>query len=598
MLPDALRALDTAQWRSFSVEDFNALNAGQWASMATDDLNALSPAQWLSVATDDLNAMLPSQWQSLTPQSLEALGPQQWRQVSSNIVSTLGTAQWQMISTEDLRALTAMQWSALNTDALAALTTYQWQGLAPASLQALTDSQWAAVPADDLSSLLATQWQSMSTEDLAALTTAQWSSLPAETLNAILFSQWARVQADDLRALTPAQWQSMAVDDLDGLVIGYSYTATANGGLAYGGGGADCLIGGSGNDRLEAREGADRLFLSSGADCMSGGGGVDTLVIEQSPVQTVINAAGLTSNVVSTAFGLTTPMVSIDLGDTTVAQSISSSSSLRLLDTSIEVIDASGQQNSSVDLALIGNAIANTLVGGYGDDYIRSMTIGSNSDADGNLLAGGRGADYLRSGSGRDTLYGGTISGLAESADTIGDGDNTFFKDLFAPFSSASRTGTVFDHANIYEGRGGNDVLVASSGKDIFFYQTWSPQGSDTIYNFRLGEDFIFAVSQNSYPNGTDKVWFGDAAGASRDFGTSQQAFLASDTLPSSAILGFDGQNFSPSGSAPAWVLQNLGGGTYLIKFDADGNGTAEFTITLVGLAANITNVNELFPSG
>jgi Ca2+-binding RTX toxin-like protein len=594
---EALVALSTSQWRSMAVDDLAALQGSQWSFIATDDLNALSAAQWNSLASNDLNALTAAQWQSLGTEILNAMGPSQWQSISSQSLGWLTTTQWAAITTEDLRSLTTSQWAQLQIEDLQSLGSAQWQSLSAEALQALSGTQWAAMTSDDLASLLALQWQSMTTSDLNALTSSQWSSLPSDALNAITNTQWARIASDDLRSLSSAQWQAMATDDLDSLNIGYLYTASASGGFVYGGGGADCLTGSLGADRLEARGGDDRLVLSAGDDCMSGGAGIDTLVIEQGPSGVLLNASGLGTNPASAAFGIGTTMISIDLGNITQAQSISSTSSLRLLDSSIEVIDASAQQHANVDLALVGNNAANTLIGGFGDDYVRAMTTASNTDANANVLAGGLGADYLRSGDGADTLYGGLISNLVESADTIGGGDNVFFADLFAPFSTPARSGPVFDNANIYEARGGDDVLVASSQKDIFFYQTWNAQGSDSIYNFRVGQDYVFAVSQNSYPNGTDRVWFGDTVGAAFDIVGAQDAYRAGDTLPGSALLAYAGQNYAP-GSIPVWSFQDLGGGTYLLKFDANGDGTPEFTITLIGVAGSVTDVNQLFPPG
>jgi hypothetical protein len=512
---------------------------------------------------------------------LQALGEAQWQAMSGGDLAALTTAQWQSMATEDLRALSSEQWSYLETTDLQVLTVTQWQSLASDDLAGLTEAQWQSVP------LYALQ----------ALGTGQWAQMATEDLNALGIGQWAGMQAEDLRALTSSQWQAMAIEDLDALTLGYVYRAGDQGGLARGGAASDTLQGGSGADRLEARGGDDRLVLSAGDDCMSGGAGIDTLVIEQGPSGVLLNASGLGTNPASAAFGIGTTMISIDLGNITQAQSISSTSSLRLLDSSIEVIDASAQQHANVDLALVGNNAANTLIGGFGDDYVRAMTTASNTDANANVLAGGLGADYLRSGDGADTLYGGLISNLVESADTIGGGDNVFFADLFAPFSTPARSGPVFDNANIYEARGGDDVLVASSQKDIFFYQTWNAQGSDSIYNFRVGQDYVFAVSQNSYPNGTDRVWFGDTVGAAFDIVGAQDAYRAGDTLPGSALLAYAGQNYAP-GSIPVWSFQDLGGGTYLLKFDANGDGTPEFTITLIGVAGSVTDVNQLFPPG
>jgi hypothetical protein len=387
----------------------------------------------------------------------------------------------------------------------------------------------------------------------------------------------------------------------------------------YGGTGADAInlsavgasrglyvVPGGGDDSVLLGLGNDVYVPGAGADSVHSGAGVDTLLIAQ-------GVAGSTFSAVASynpfgVSGTAAQLLAIDLGNTSAAQSLASGSTLQLLDAGFDVVDASAQLNASIDLALIGTSSANTLLGGAGDDYVRSMGTAGNSDASGNVLAGGRGSDYIRSGDGADTMYGGSATGLLESADTIGLGDNDFFSHLFSgSIADSVRSGTTFDFANIYEGRGGDDVMVASQDKDIFLYQTKNVQGSDTIYNFTVGEDFLFGVSQRQNGSGTDYVWFGDTVGAARDVGSAQIALLASDSVPSGAVLGVQGTDVTLSAGTTVWSLAPVAGvaGSYLVKFDADGNGSADFTVTLVGVldqagvvVTALTDINKLFPPG
>jgi len=358
------------------------------------------------------------------------------------------------------------------------------------------------------------------------------------------------------------------------------------------------VVPGAGDDSVVLGLGNDTVIPGGGADTAVGGSGTDVILLAQGAAETTYSS--LVSYNPFLVSGTPATMLVIDLSNVASAQTVSSGATLRFADTSFEVVDATGQLNSNVDLALVGNGAANTLIGGAGDDYIRSMTTANNDDANGNVLAGGNGADYLRSGSGSDTLYGGSVSGLALSVDSIGTGDNVFFSHLFSSSVADSlRSGATFDYANIYEGRGGNDVMIASSGKDIFFYQGTASQGSDTIYNFKVGEDYLFLVSQSSFPNGTDVVFFGDTVGANRDVGTAQTAFLASDSV--TGTFAVDGVNVTVSIPTVAWSYEAVVGqvGMYTVKFDPDGSGANPgFTITLVGVDGTITSINSLFPPG
>ncbi len=82
-----------------------------------------------------------------------------------------------------------------------------------------------------------------------------------------------------------------------------------------------------------------------------------------------------------------------------------------------------------------GNALANTLVGGEGNDRLYGMTGGD-------TLSGGDGNDHLEGGKGRDNLFG-------------GDGDDIFF---------ITGEDTAYD---VFDGGDGLDTIQGSAGDDI-----------------------------------------------------------------------------------------------------------------------------------
>jgi Ca2+-binding RTX toxin-like protein len=131
--------------------------------------------------------------------------------------------------------------------------------------------------------------------------------------------------------------------------------------------GADTLAGGGGNDTMNAAAGDDWLDGEAGADTMVGGAGNDTYTIDTLRDVVVEDAAG-----------------GIDLLRTPFATTLPAwIENLQLLGT--------------VGLKPNGNALANAMTGGRGNDLLSGL-----DGAD--TLAGGGGADTLRGGAGGDVL--------------------------------------------------------------------------------------------------------------------------------------------------------------------------------------------------
>jgi serralysin len=146
--------------------------------------------------------------------------------------------------------------------------------------------------------------------------------------------------------------------------------------------GDDTLIGGDGDDTLDGGAGDDRLETGYGNAILSGGAGNDTYVVSYSGIQ-IVETAGGGIDTVETESGFT-------LTDNVENLTITSA------------YGATG----------IGNALANVITGGTGDDWLEGVagadtvdggagddTIRINAVAD--LVAG----DVMRGGEGTDTLY-------------------------------------------------------------------------------------------------------------------------------------------------------------------------------------------------
>jgi Ca2+-binding RTX toxin-like protein len=137
------------------------------------------------------------------------------------------------------------------------------------------------------------------------------------------------------------------------------------------------LYGGAGDDTLDGGAGGDRLYGGAGADEMTGGLGNDTYYVDNVGDQ-VIEAAGQ---------GLDTVFTSL---------------STYVLGEAVERLGFTGSGNFTGT----GNGLANTIVGGAGDDE----------------LIGGLGADTLKGGGGTDTfVYREAAESTRTSRDTIVD---------------------------------------------------------------------------------------------------------------------------------------------------------------------------------
>jgi Ca2+-binding RTX toxin-like protein len=212
---------------------------------------------------------------------------------------------------------------------------------------------------------------------------------------------------------------------------------TLNGGAGNdvldGGEGADNLQGGTGNDKMTGGAGNDRLDGGEGADVMVGGLGNDTYIVDNN------------GDVVTEGLNGGTDAVQTTLHNYTLTNNVENL-----------VFTGTGAFTGR------GNAIANTITGGSGNDFLYGM--GGNDTLYGGAgnddLEGGDGADNLQGGAGNDKLTGGAGNdrlegGQGDDIMTGGAGNDTF---VFSAGFGRDRITSGFDS----NPSGGQDYLDVS----------------------------------------------------------------------------------------------------------------------------------------
>ncbi|WP_197283858.1 calcium-binding protein, partial [Rhizobium acidisoli] len=215
-----------------------------------------------------------------------------------------------------------------------------------------------------------------------------------------------------------------------------------------GGAAADTLSGGAGNDTLNGGAGADRLI---------GGTGNDTYIVD--------NAGDLVTE-------------AADAGTDTIHTALATYSIAAL--TNVENLTYTGSANFTG----AGNALANTITGGAGND----------------VLNGGAGADSLIGGAGNDTYI---VDHAGDVVTETADAGIDMVRTTLAAYTLGTNVenltyigtegfagiGNALDNiivggsgSNTLKGGAGNDTLTGGAATDVFIYSTnW---GHDTITNF------------------------------------------------------------------------------------------------------------------
>ncbi len=285
-------------------------------------------------------------------------------------------------------------------------------------------------------------------------------------------------------------------DNLQGRDGNDTLNGMAGNDLLFGEGGNDTLNGGEGNDALDGGAGSDLLNGGTGADTMAGGAGNDTYVVDN-VLDVVIEAAGAGTDLIQTALSGYT------LGNNVENLTFTGGGAFTGIGNALANTISGGAGNDSLNGGL-GN---DTLVGGAGNDsyYVdsagdnlteatnggtdtvfstaSSFTLGANvenfqqvgtnatvvtGNGLNNLMQGGVGNDTLNGGDGNDTLNGGAGNDVLDG----GNGNDRV------------------------TGGAGNDSMNASSGNDVFVFSA-AGFGSDSIQSFQA-TPFLLIFGQDS----------------------------------------------------------------------------------------------------
>ncbi|MHC2021330.1 calcium-binding protein [Methylobacterium sp. CM6247] len=323
------------------------------------------------------------------------------------------------------------------------------------------------------------------------------------------------------------------------VVYGLNENASINGGL-YGGIGADLIDGGSG---------IDLLYGGNGNDTLIGGDHSDRYFSD------------VRSDTKKGIHKLTTNSISAGLyGE-----------------------DGNDRLNGGQGSDLLDGGAGNDVLIGGADDDNTTMFFTSTKDMNGigssvsvysrGGLFGGDGNDRLDGGAGRDLLYGGNGNDTLKG----GSGDDKGFAD------KGSNSSYTFE-AGLYGGEGddridggsGDDLLSGENGNDILI----GGIGFDDLRGGKGADTFLF----NNVADSTAKISGRDVI---RDFNRTQGDKI--DLRPIDSISGTSGDQLFKfiGGSNFHHVAGELNAisksGNILISGDTNGDGTADFSITLKG---------------
>ncbi|MGO1079696.1 beta strand repeat-containing protein [Inquilinus sp. CA228] len=319
-------------------------------------------------------------------------------------------------------------------------------------------------------------------------------------------------------------------------------------------GGSDTLIGSAGDDTLGGGDGDDFLHVGAGADIMDGGAGRDTIVFENAMV------ADWQSGVLDAAIA---------------TDSFSS----------WEVIQGSGGHDR---IRTNSWGFAVELRGGAGDDVLAAGTTvdGISADTlsgeDGNdSLDGGVGDDVLRGGAGADALagaagtdtasyYSGTVGVVVSLASGLGGGGEAQGDTLsgIENLSGSQGSDSLYGDAgaNVLQGWNGNDALFGRAGKD-------------TLTGGAGGDRFTFtALSDSVVGANADRITdFSHAQGDRIDLAGIDARF----TVAGDQAFSFIGTGLFTGVAGQLHYWHDAG--RTIVSGDVNGNGTADFNITLTG---------------
>jgi Ca2+-binding RTX toxin-like protein len=321
---------------------------------------------------------------------------------------------------------------------------------------------------------------------------------------------------------------------------------------------ANVLDGGAGDDALNGGAGDDTLIGGAGGDTLTGGDGADVYVVDANDI--VIETATVGTDRIETQ---------------------ESSYSLAALG-AVENLTYTG----TASFTGFGNALANVMTGGAGDDalagYAGADTLNGGGGSD--ILEGGVGADSLNGGLGIDTAsYAGAavgvVASLAAASMNTGDALGDSYVSIENLLGSGYADTLLGDSgANEIAGGAGDDVLDGAAGADRLIGGDGNDMliGGAGIDSFD-GGDGVDTVSYAGAAATRDGVnYYGvtaSLAGDPGDYAGAGETFTSIENLTGSAYRD------ELTGDSSANVLKGLAGNDIL-----DGGDGAD---TLDGGAGN-----------
>lgn len=283
--------------------------------------------------------------------------------------------------------------------------------------------------------------------------TGQLAVTPTPTGAILTFGdEVLEIRTHDDRPLTEAQVRALALIPVTRVAIEPVTSGAPGAGGALrvtGTAQADQLQGGPGADTLEGLAGNDTLVATAGADVFLGGPGIDLV-----------------------SYALAPSGVLVDMADP------SRNTGLAAGHTWAEVEGLIGSPHAD---DLVGDALANLMFGGDGNDLIQGR-------AGNDHLFGGLGNDTLRGDDGNDTLEGGAGN------DNLAGGDGN---DLIFGGDGHDNMGGSYGNDSIWGGAG-NDTIGAGAGDDV----AWGEDGDDFVSG-GAGNDTLYGGAGNDGMSGS-----------------------------------------------------------------------------------------------
>jgi Ca2+-binding RTX toxin-like protein len=403
--------------------------------------------------------------------------------------------------------------------------------------------------------------------------------------------------------------QFVDIDALEGSGFGDQLTGSASDDVLYGRGGNDTITGGDGNDLMIGGAGSDKLTGGAGIDSASyvdaavavtvslailtvqntAGGGNDTIASVENLTGSAYDdrlTGDAGANVLAGAAGndiliggLGNDMLDGGLGsDTASYAGAAAGVRVSLALTGAQDTVSAGLDTLTAIENLAGSAFADTLTG---DAANNSLSGGDGDD----VLIGGLGNNILDGGAGFDTISyaaatGGVRASLALTTlqTTSGAGRDQLFG---IEGIEGSAYGDLLDGSagdDIIQGRDGNDTIKAGGGNDILigdagFDKLTGGTGFDRMTGGALSDQFIFTAVTDSI------VGHGDII---TDFHHGERDKIDLDGVYAGTFAFIGAGAFTGHAGELHYVLA---GSDMLLSGDIDGDGLADFEISLLGVS-------------